>query len=191
MPRAAWLRSPRRARPRRRRRRRPSRLARRQPTLAAWWPVPMTSERLRSPGTCSSETGPGTTTRVPSASGARTRSPWPPSANAPFRSLLPHGLPFRHEVLTPLRQFTHVLSEMWNGAITKSPTAILTTSSPTASTTPTNSWPMRRGARVGVMPRYGQRSEPQTQALTTLTIASSPVESTGSGTVSTRMSRGA
>ena len=65
------------------------------------------------------------------------------------------------------------------------------TSSPIASTTPTNSWPMRCASWVGVTPRYGHRSEPHTQAATTFTMASPPVESTGSGTVSTRMSRGA
>ena len=50
---------------------------------------------------------------------------------------------------------------------------------------------MRCASWVGVMPRYGHRSEPHTQAATTFTMASPPVESTGSGTVSTRMSRGA
>ena len=34
---------------------------------------------------------------------------------------------------------------------------------------------------VAVTPRYGQRSEPQTQAATTRTMASAPVESDGIG----------
>ena len=73
--------------------------------------------------------------------------------------------------------------------MTKSPTAMVRTSGPTSSTTPTNSWPMRRGFLVGVMPRYGHRSEPQTHAATTRTMASPPVERTGSGTSSRRTSR--
>ena len=78
-----------------------------------------------------------------------------------------------------------------NGAITKSPFRRPATSEPSSSTIPTNSWPIRRGSFVSVTPRYGQRSEPHTQAATTRTTASVGRRISGSGTSSTRMSRGA
>ena len=71
--------------------------------------IPLSASVSR-PGTSWSSTGPGTTTRVPSAGGTRTFSPCPPSAKPPARSSPPHQLPCRHDVETPLRQFTHVLS---------------------------------------------------------------------------------
>ena len=77
---------------------------------AAWWPVPITSERVSSPGTWSSRISSRTGTSVPSASGTRTRSPCPPSANPPRRSSPPHQPPCRHDVETPLRQLMQVLS---------------------------------------------------------------------------------
>ena len=74
--------------------------------------------------------------------------------------------------MTPLRHCGHSPQLTTNGAITKSPTVRLVTSSPTLSTTPMNSWPMAAGRRVGLTPRYGHRSEPQTQDAVTLTTTS-------------------
>ena len=59
-----------------------------------------------------------------------------------------------------------------------------------SSTVPTNSCPIRVADFVAVMPRYGHRSEPQTQEATTRTSTSVGRRISGSGTSSTRMSRG-
>ena len=84
--------------------------------------------------------------------------------------MLPYQAPCRHEVWTPLRQLAHVPSLILNGAITNSPGRTVVTASPTSSTMPTNSCPMRSGPRAGVIPRYGHRSDPQTHVATTRTI---------------------
>src|SRR5690606_37971016 len=78
---------------------------------AAWWPVPMTSASVSRLGSWSSAGMAGVATRVPFALGTRTRSPCAPSTNAPDWSSAPHQPPFRHDVLTPLRQLMHVLSQ--------------------------------------------------------------------------------
>ncbi len=72
--------------------------------------------------------------------------------------------------------------------MTKSPFFNVDTSRPVSSTTPTNSWPIGEPPGVAGMLWYGCRSEPQTHALTTRTIASVGCCSAGSGTVSTRTS---
>ncbi|CAH0309302.1 hypothetical protein SRABI128_04452 [Microbacterium sp. Bi128] len=45
-------------------------------------------------------------------------------------------------------------------------------SSPMLSTVPMNSCPIADGLWVGLTPRYGQRSEPQTQEAVTFTMTS-------------------
>jgi hypothetical protein len=72
----------------------------------------------------------------------------------------------------PLRQCRQVWSLIAKGATTKSPGRMVRTSDPTSSTTPAISCPMRRGRRVGLIPRYGHRSEPQTQVAVVRTTAS-------------------
>src|SRR5207244_11735620 len=63
---------------------------------------------------CSSpSTEGGTTTRVPSAYGTRTASPWPPSLGPPQRS------PCTHELGKPSRQNSQVPSDIKKGAITR------------------------------------------------------------------------
>ena len=83
---------------------------------AAWWPVAMTSESVSSERSISSEwPEPGTATSVPSASGTRTASPWPPS---PFIGKKP---PLTQAVVMPCRQCGQVPSLKANGAMTRSP----------------------------------------------------------------------
>ena len=120
---------------------------------------------------------------MPSASGTRTASAWPPPTPPAFQNP-----PWRHEVCRPSRQKSHVPSDHANGAITKSPTARVATSAPIASTTPMNSWPI--DVPWGVWGRLwnGCRSLPHTHARTTRTIASVGLTMMGSGTVSTRTS---
>ena len=114
---------------------------------AAWWPVAITSESVSSERIISSEwPEPGTVTSVPSASGTRTASPWPPS---PFIGKKP---PFMQAVVMPCRQFGQVPSLNANGAMTRSPLRRLVTSAPTSSTTPMNSWPIGPGSN-GESPR--------------------------------------
>ena len=62
------------------------------------------------------------------------------------------------------------------------------TSHPTASTTPMDSWPIRRPCSVGSMDLYGQRSLPQMQARVTTRSASVGSWRLASGTFSTRTS---
>ena len=71
---------------------------------------------------------------------------------------------------------------------TRSPAFTVRTSSPTASTTPTNSWPIRRPPSLGSIALYGQRSLPQMAARVTRTSASVGSTRCASGTVSTRTS---
>ena len=74
--------------------------------------------------------------------------------------------------MTPSRHCGHAPQLTTNGAITKSPTARSLTSSPTLSTVPMNSCPIADGLWVGLTPRYGHRSEPQTQEAVTFTMTS-------------------
>src|SRR5207245_11328117 len=109
---------------------------------AAWWPVLMTSESVSTPAIVASEwPEPGTTTRVASAKGTRTASPWPPSNPS-----VPNAPPATQLDVQPARQFAQVPSLYLNGATTRSPTGMAYTSAPTCSTTPTNSWPIGPGA---------------------------------------------
>ena len=106
--------------------------------MAAWWPVDMTSDRVSSERSMASEwPEPGTLTRVPSASGTRTASPWPPSMVP-----LPKLPPATQLMVEPFWQCGQVPSLKMNGAITRSPAATAVTSPPTSSTTPMNSWPI-------------------------------------------------
>src|SRR5919199_6699295 len=75
--------------------------------------------------------------------------------------------------------------------MTKSPAWTVVTASPVVSTTPTNSWPIRRGSAGAGSPRYGHRSEPQMQLATTRTTASPGPGTPGSGACSSRTSNGA
>ncbi len=114
---------------------------------AAWWPVPITSDRVSSERSSSSGCPePGTGTSVPSASGTRTASPWPPSP------LLGKKPPLAQAVVMPCRQWGHVPSLNANGQMTRSPLETLLTSAPTSSTTPMNSWPIGPGSN-GESPR--------------------------------------
>ena len=75
-----------------------------------------------------------------------------------------------------------------NGAITRSPGFIVSTSAPVSSTTPMNSCPMRRPDSLGSIDLYGQRSLPQIAARVTRTSASPLSTRPASGTFSTRTS---
>ena len=74
--------------------------------------------------------------------------------------------------------------------MTKSPTLRVETSSPTSTTVPTYSCPMRWFS-TGCRPRKGHRSEPQMQAAASLMTASPGAATWGTGTSSTTMSPGA
>ena len=148
---------------------------------AACQPVAMTSESDSSDGTRSSSGMPSVFTSEPSAWVTRVYSAWP-LAVKPW---------WMQADCTPARQCTQVLSQWQNGTTTKSPGANERTSLPTSSTTPTHSWPIVDPGSMRFSPRYGHRSEPQTQPATTLTIASVAAASTGSGSSPSRMSRGA
>ena len=76
-------------------------------------------------------------TKVLSAKGTRTASPWPPSTPS-----VPNGAPATQFDVHPARQCGHVPSLNLKGATMKSPLAMLRTSAPTCSTTPMNSWPI-------------------------------------------------
>ena len=73
-------------------------------------------------------------------------------------------------------------------AVTRIPGAMDPTSSPTAATTPLNSWPTTTGTRIGIAiaSSYTCRSEPQMPAASTST-STSPGPGTGSATSRTSM----
>src|SRR6188472_3355622 len=125
----------------------------------------------------------GSATSVPSASGTRTASPWPPSSSVP-----PHQPPCRQDVCSPCAQNSQVPSDQANGATTRSPFFTVRTAAPTSSTTPMNSWPIRLPTSLAAIELYGQRSLPQIHARVTRTRASVDSTSRASGTVSTRTS---
>nr|WP_245544815.1 hypothetical protein [Nakamurella multipartita] len=118
---------------------------------AAWWPVPITSDSESRAGIRGSSGATGAVTRVPSASGTRANSPWPPSTGCPSRSVPAHPADRTHEVGQPDRQGPHTPQEHTNGAMTRSPARTVATWSPTSSTTPTSSCPIR--PRLLVAPR--------------------------------------
>src|SRR5215211_2447332 len=150
---------------------------------AAWWPVAITSESVSSDGISASSFSTRRTTSVPSAWGTRTASPCPPSTpSQPYRP------PWRHDVCSPSWQKAHVPSDQTNGVTTTSPALSVRTSGPTASTTPTNSCPIRRPVSLCSIDLYGQRSLPQIAARVTVTSASVGSMRRASGTVSTRTS---
>src|SRR6266536_2257683 len=150
---------------------------------AAWCPVPITSVSVSSDGIKASSAATGKTTRVPSAWGTRTASPCPPST-----SPKPYLPPWRQALCSPRRQNTQVPSDQRNGETTSSPALIVRTSSPTASTTPMNSCPIRRPVSLGSIDLYGQRSLPQIPARVTRTSASVESIRRASGTFSIRTS---
>jgi hypothetical protein len=87
--------------------------------------------------------GSGVATRVPSASGTRSRSDWAPTT----------GSRCWHEVWNPARQCGHVLSQAKNEPMTNWPGRIVVTSRPTSSTRPQYSCPVGLGSATGLMPR--------------------------------------
>ena len=89
----------------------------------------------------------------------------------------------------PFKQCGQDMSLKMKGAITRSPTARSSTSAPTASTVPMNSWPMEPTVWDDT-PRQYQRSEPQTQASTTRTMASVGSWMVGSGRSATSIEPG-
>jgi hypothetical protein len=107
------------------------------PITAAWWPVRKTSDSVSSDGSRSLSSPTPALTRVPSASGTRTASACPPPTSPEFQNP-----PVRHAVCRPSRQKSQVLSEIANGAMTKSPMLRVVTCDPVSSTTPTNSCPI-------------------------------------------------
>src|SRR3954468_2444472 len=110
------------------------------------------------------------------------------SACAPLRPLLPKKPTCTQAVFRPSWQNSQVPSEWANGMITRSPRLTVETSAPTSSPTPMASWPIDWPLSDGAMSAYGQRSEPQMQALVTRTMASVGSTMAGSGTSSTRTS---
>ena len=80
---------------------------------------------------------------------------------------------------------------MLNGTTTRSPGRRVVTASPTASTTPIGSWPRMSPSRMnGAITSYKCRSDPHSPLLVMRMIASVGSSMVGSGTVSTRTSRG-
>src|SRR5712691_1823878 len=150
---------------------------------AAWWPVPITSERVRSDVISAWSLPTGRAYSVPSAWGTRTAS-----ACAPATSTVPKNPPWMHDVCSPSWQKTQVPSEYANGMTTTSPTFMVRTSAPTASTTPIASCPMWRPVSLCSIVLYGQRSLPQMEARLTAMSASVCSTRRASGTVSTRTS---
>src|SRR6186997_3183370 len=75
---------------------------------------------------------------------------------------------------------------MSNATTTRSPGAKPVTASPTASTTPTASWPITSPGAIGAFRWKKCRSDPQIAARVTRTIASVGSRSSGSGTSSIR-----
>src|SRR5437016_3373133 len=75
--------------------------------------------------------------------------------------------------------------------MTNCPRLMEVTSLPTSSTMPQYSCPIGVGWTTGLMPRYGHRSEPQTQAAEILMMASVGLKIVGSSRSSKRTSRGA
>jgi hypothetical protein len=84
-----------------------------------------------------------------------------------------------------------VLSEAMNEPTTNWPGLMVLTSLPTSWTMPTYSWPIGNGPSSASIPRYGHRSEPQTQVADSRMIASVGVRILGSSRSSTRTSPGA
>jgi hypothetical protein len=104
----------------------------------------------------------GVATSVPSASGTRASGACARLMNSRCS----------HDDWKPKRQCGQVLSEMQNEPTTNCPGFTVLTALPTSTTTPQYSWPMCIGSLTGWSPRYGQRSEPQTQEAESLMMAS-------------------
>ena len=88
----------------------------------------------------------GSLTRVPSASGTRAASAWPPSSGSVSQK---PASAWVQEVCRPSRQNSQVPSEIANGATTRSPFLTVVTSEPVSSTMPMNSCPIRAGPSAG------------------------------------------
>src|SRR5882762_11662654 len=117
---------------------------------AANHPVPITSESANRLGIQSSEGISGVATSVPSASGTRSDGACAPPTNSLCWQ----------EVWYPAWQCGHVLSDAKNDPMTNWPGLIDVTARPTSSTMPQYSCPIGVGSVVGLMPRYGHRSDP-------------------------------
>src|SRR5262249_23827932 len=83
-----------------------------------------------------------------------------------------------------------VLSEAKNEPITNWPGLIEVTALPTSSTIPQYSCPMGVGCLIGLMPRYGHRSDPHTQVAEIRIMASVGLVIFGNSRSSKRTSRG-
>src|SRR6266513_2235396 len=151
--------------------------------IAAWCPVPITSESVSNDAISASSACAPSGKRVPSANGIRTAS-----ACAPATSVVPKNPPWIHDVWSPSWQNAHVPSENANGIITKSPRLILLTSAPTSSTTPIASCPITRPVSLRSIFWYGHKSLPQIHARVTRMRASVGSMICGSGTFSIRTS---
>ena len=109
--------------------------------------------------------------RAPPRPGRRRARSRPRSRRAGRRSAVPRW------------QKSQVPSDQANGATTRSPGFTVRTSAPTASTTPMNSWPIRRPVSLGSIWLYGQRSLPQMQARVTRTKRVGRLDDPGVGDV--------
>src|SRR5207302_5699031 len=120
---------------------------------AANQPVPLTSESVNKLGIKSSEGRSGVATKVPSASGTRRKGACaPPTSSRCWQ-----------DDWYPIWQLGQVLSDAKNEPMTNLPGLIDLTARPTSSTMPQYSCPIGVGPAMGLMPRYGHRSDPQMQ----------------------------
>ena len=107
---------------------------------AAWWPVAITSVSVSSDGISASSAA----DRQHDERAVRLRDAHRLALPAVDAVASRTGRRGGRSVCSPSRQKTQVPSEQRNGATTTSPGFTVRTSAPTASTTPMNSWPMRR-----------------------------------------------
>src|SRR4051812_935312 len=149
---------------------------------AANHPVPSTSEEESREGIISCDGISGVATSVPSASGTRRYGACAPSA--------PMGRASTHRLWYPALQIGQVLSDAKNDPTTNCPFFTERTALPASSTTPTYSCPIGVGSPDSPTPRYGHRSEPQTQLAERRMIASVGSMILGSGRSSKRTSPG-
>src|SRR5713101_1223292 len=125
----------------------------------------------------------GRRTSMWAAKGTRTRSDSAPPQRPP-RGSKPYmdtggtawQLPVR-----PERQQAQRPQPIWKGTMTRSPGAKPVTAPPTATTSPTNSWPIGNGPWNGVSPRSSATSRSQAATASGRTRASSAVSIAASG----------
>src|SRR5437899_7412163 len=128
---------------------------------AANQPVPITSESVRRLGIMSADGTSGVATSVPLASGMRTKG----ACASPTNSLC------WHDDWYPIWQLGQLLSDAKNEPITNWPGLIEVTALPTSSTMPQYSCPILVGCVSPMMPRQGQRTDPQSQIADSLMMA--------------------